>query len=98
MKRVKRLAVMGALAGAMALPATAFAQTTTTTYELRHDPTTVQVSGSNATRAPEVAGTSQSRGSTLAFTGADIAEMTLFGAGAIGAGAFLVRRSRQRTA
>jgi hypothetical protein len=35
--------------------------------------------------------------SSLAFTGADIEEMTAFGAGALVVGGVLVRRSRRRT-
>jgi hypothetical protein len=37
-----------------------------------------------------------SRGSTLPFTGGDVAQLAAIGAVSIGAGTFLVRRSRRR--
>jgi|HubBroStandDraft_6_1064221.scaffolds.fasta_scaffold2986611_1 hypothetical protein len=53
--------------------------------QARHDPTPAPV-----TKAVVVSS------SSLAFTGADIEEMTLFGAGALVVGGTLVRRSRRR--
>jgi hypothetical protein len=49
-------------------------------------------SGSSAAKAQQTA----SSGGSLPFTGADIEEMTAFGAGALLIGGVLVRRSRQR--
>lgn len=48
--------------------------------------TTTQVSPANASRA-----------STLPFTGGDIAQIAALGAASVGAGTFVVRRSRRRT-
>jgi hypothetical protein len=56
-------------------------------------PSTAGLDGS--TPAPVTKAVVVSSGS-LAFTGADIEEMTVFGAGALVAGGVLVRRSRRR--
>jgi len=80
------------LAGVMVPAVAAQADPGTTCYTLctspqqgRHDPTPP------VTKAAVVVSSS-----SLAFTGADIEEMTLFGAGALIVGGTLVRRSRRR--
>jgi hypothetical protein len=77
---------------ALAVPATALAAGSDAP-----PPPTVGGVERNATPASNTGATNQSSGSSLPFTGADVIELTLFGAGAIGAGAFLVRRVHNRT-
>jgi hypothetical protein len=51
-----------------------------------------QVSGATA----QASGTGAAKASTLPFTGGDIAQIAVLGAASVGAGAFVVRRSRRR--
>jgi len=53
-------------------------------------------SGSSGSGIQTASNSSSSAGGALPFTGADIEEMTAFGAGALLVGGFFIRRSRQR--
>lgn len=89
-----RLLVGTLVAGcSLAMPAVAMAQTDYTT-----DPPVVR--GNTTTRDPgtKVLGTTATRDpGSLAVTGGDIVGLVALGAGAVGAGTFLVRRGRTRS-
>jgi hypothetical protein len=52
--------------------------------------------GETVTDTPRSLSGPQSTGGTLPFTGTDVAELSVIGLGAIGAGTIMVRRSRAR--
>jgi hypothetical protein len=59
-------------------------------------PTTVQVEAQTAVAPTTTTTAPASSGSSLPFTGGDVATLTGTGVAAIGLGAFLTRRSRRR--
>lgn len=87
---VRRVLVGAAIAAGTLAPQAAFAQTAP--YERE----TAEVDAANfETRPTEVKGVQVQQG--LAVTGADVVQLTIIGFGLVGAGAVLVRRSRNRT-
>jgi hypothetical protein len=85
------------MVGAGAIPATAFADST---CYIECAPPTAGGGGSSSpvgvTAEPVTPVTAGSSGSALAFTGADIEELTLMGVGAMAVGGLLFGYSRKR--
>ena len=81
------------LSGVVVPAVTAQADPASPCYPLCTAPTQA---GHDPTPAPVTKAAVAVSSSSLAFTGADIEEMTLFGAGALIVGGTLVRRSRRR--
>lgn len=95
MKRgVRLLAAAGIVAGSLAPAGAAFA--VNECYPNCGTPPT-EVGGKTETRpAIEVAGATQVRSGSLAFTGGDIAGLVAIGTGAAAVGGVMVARSRRR--
>lgn len=95
--RISRLVTVGALAGAtLALPVTAAVASPHGTTCDSYSKTCAQVKPAHYVKPAAVINQNFDSPSTLPFTGADVAAMTIVGLGALGVGSGLVISGRRR--